>query len=311
MTQYYSSVVSSAALDDPEDYLSRLYGRASFNYEQSQFMQTIGGDERFQIASATFSGRFECETTFNDPIVSAARAPAPWEIGRDSGDMAAAPVLVTPGTPLRFATDRMTQAFIVNSGALERTARLLYARDDLTVKFSGHAPVNDAAAQRLFGLVQMVADQQARGLLANDLVRASTYQLLAVSALESFRLRADRRELRLSANRRAQIFRVASNFIHDFASLPITIDDIAEAADTSVPDLILAFRAHTLDETRPTTYLRRVRLEAARQDLIDADPTLGDTVRKIALRWGFTSPGSFAAHFRHAFGVTPKRVLDR
>jgi AraC-like DNA-binding protein len=44
--------------------------------------------------------------------------------------------------------------------------------------------------------------------------------------------------------------------------------------------------------------------------LQEADPTLGDTVQEVAHRWGFASPSRFAAHFRAAFGVTPKWVLD-
>ena len=103
----------------------------------------------------------------------------------------------------------------------------------------------------------------------------------------------------------------AAEFLAAHASLPITIEDAADAAGATVPELVDAFRAHTPQEFTPTAFLRDFRIRAAMADLRTGDPTLGDTVKDIAHRWGFASPSRFAAHFRAAYGVSPKWVLDR
>jgi AraC-like DNA-binding protein len=57
--------------------------------------------------------------------------------------------------------------------------------------------------------------------------------------------------------------------------------------------------------------LRDARLSAARQDLLDGDPTNGATVAEIARRWGFAHLGRFARAYRDAYGETPAQTLRR
>jgi AraC-like DNA-binding protein len=51
------------------------------------------------------------------------------------------------------------------------------------------------------------------------------------------------------------------------------------------------------------TYLRTVRLERVRQDLLN-DATLS-SVTAAALRWGFAHLGRFSVEYRRAFGECP------
>jgi transcriptional regulator GlxA family with amidase domain len=76
----------------------------------------------------------------------------------------------------------------------------------------------------------------------------------------------------------------------------------------STRDLLRAFRAHAPAGVTPSGYLRRVRLDAAHADLVAADPSR-DTVRSVALRWGFPDPGSFARWYKAARGVPPSQTL--
>jgi transcriptional regulator GlxA family with amidase domain len=89
--------------------------------------------------------------------------------------------------------------------------------------------------------------------------------------------------------------------------VPITVSDVADAACVGPRALQLAFSRH-LGMT-PKAYVRRVRLEAAHRELQAADPTAGDTVAAIALRWGFPKPDRFAAAYRTEFGVLPSHTL--
>ena len=56
-------------------------------------------------------------------------------------------------------------------------------------------------------------------------------------------------------------------------------------------------------------YLRRVRLDRAHCQLMDADPGR-ESVTAVAYRWGFASPGRFAAYYREAYGVPPSQTLQ-
>lgn len=57
----------------------------------------------------------------------------------------------------------------------------------------------------------------------------------------------------------------------------------------------------------PLAYLRMVRLNLVRRDLIDGDGSVSD----IAYRWGFTHLGRFAEVYRHRFDEKPSDTLRR
>jgi len=101
--------------------------------------------------------------------------------------------------------------------------------------------------------------------------------------------------------------RRAAAFIEAHADQPVTLADIAAAAGVTGPALQSAFRRH-YDNT-PVGYLRQARLERAYRELQDADPAAGVTVAAVARRWGWTSPGQFAAAYQRRFGEAPSRTL--
>jgi len=87
----------------------------------------------------------------------------------------------------------------------------------------------------------------------------------------------------------------------------LSLLDIARTVSITPRALQYAFRRHL--DTTPTSYLRKVRLDRAHTDLLNADPTRGDTVGSIAMRWGFLHLGNFAASYRDAYGTTPRQTL--
>jgi AraC-like DNA-binding protein len=103
--------------------------------------------------------------------------------------------------------------------------------------------------------------------------------------------------------------RRAVAFIEASAELDIGIADIAAAAGMSRRAVQLAFRRHL--DTTPTAYLRRVRLDGAHRELLDARADAGLTVTDVAYRWGFSSPSRFAERYRAAYGVSPSESLRR
>jgi AraC-like DNA-binding protein len=100
--------------------------------------------------------------------------------------------------------------------------------------------------------------------------------------------------------------RRAIAFIDEHAAQDISLADVAAAAHVTIRAVQIAFRRHY--DTTPTGYLRRIRLERARQELLAADPAR-ESVTAVAYRWGFVSPGQFSAAYRQAYGVTPDQTL--
>ncbi|WP_327262271.1 AraC family transcriptional regulator [Streptomyces sp. NBC_01232] len=102
--------------------------------------------------------------------------------------------------------------------------------------------------------------------------------------------------------------RRATAFCAEHAAEPISVADMAQAARVGVRSLREGFRMHL--DTTPLAYLRGVRLDLARRDLLAAaDGDAPRTVTDVALRWGFTHLGRFTGHYRKAYGETPSQTL--
>lgn len=103
-----------------------------------------------------------------------------------------------------------------------------------------------------------------------------------------------------------QTVRRAVAYIEANPHLDLGVADIARASFVGVRGLQLAFRRHL--DTTPMAYLRRVRLDHARRDLLSAVPGDAQTVTETALRWGYTS-ARFAQEYRATFGELPSETL--
>ena len=101
--------------------------------------------------------------------------------------------------------------------------------------------------------------------------------------------------------------RHAIDFMHANIAKPLRLEDIARAAHASPRSLQLAFR--NFRGSTPMEYLRRLRLDGARNDLIHCEP--GTSVADVAYRWGFAHHGMFSANYAKAFGERPSATLRR
>ena len=87
---------------------------------------------------------------------------------------------------------------------------------------------------------------------------------------------------------------------------PTSVHDLARIAGVSVRSLQEGFHRHT--GMSPMTYLRRLRLAKAHEDLRRPDHGRR-TVAEIANRWGFPHLGRFAAAYRAQYGCPPSHTL--
>jgi AraC-like DNA-binding protein len=129
-------------------------------------------------------------------------------------------------------------------------------------------------------------------LLAGMLVQASFADLNSRASLESTQARLRR----------------AEDFLMAHLASPVSLADVAEAADLSIRTLTRAFRER--HGVGPISFLRRQRLDAARRDLLRADPKAA-TVTQVALRYGFSHLSRFAGDYQQTFGELPSATLNR
>lgn len=86
-----------------------------------------------------------------------------------------------------------------------------------------------------------------------------------------------------------------------------TVVDLAQLAGVGVRQLQKLFAEHY--DMSPVQYLRNIRLDGARADLLSGDKST--TVSAVAYQWGFNHLGRFAAHYEHKFDETPSQTLRR
>jgi transcriptional regulator GlxA family with amidase domain len=99
---------------------------------------------------------------------------------------------------------------------------------------------------------------------------------------------------------------LAIEFIDSNAINDIALADVAEAIHVTPRAVQYLFRRHT--EMTPLQYLRGVRLNGARRDLLSGTRA-DDTVTAIAARWRFMHSGRFAVLYRNTFGESPHATL--
>lgn len=84
-----------------------------------------------------------------------------------------------------------------------------------------------------------------------------------------------------------------------------TLSDLARHAGVGARRLQVAFQDAL--HTSPIGYLRKVKLEHARHDLLTGE----DAVMTVAYRWGFNHPGRFSTVYRQAYGESPSETTRR
>lgn len=100
----------------------------------------------------------------------------------------------------------------------------------------------------------------------------------------------------------------ARDYIHAHAREKITLDALATHAGCSYRSLQGIFGK--VLNVSPMAYLRSVRLEGVRDELLNADSRHA-SVAEIANRWGFIHMGRFALFYKKQFGVLPSDTLSR
>jgi AraC-like DNA-binding protein len=153
--------------------------------------------------------------------------------------------------------------------------------------------------RRLLMLAGEVVGEQA---VASPLIRAAALDTVIAAVFVIFHLEEP------SGSRSAvpRAIRAALDYMDEHAGEAITVTDVAAHVGLSVRSL--QDRFHSVLETTPTAYLRRLRLEGARADLLIGDRSF-ESVGAVAQRWGFRHLGRFSNDYSRVFGELPRQTL--
>jgi len=100
----------------------------------------------------------------------------------------------------------------------------------------------------------------------------------------------------------------AQEYIHDNAMESITPEDIAQAACISLRSVFAGFKTYL--NTTPMAYLKDIRLQLVHNELESRNPS-ETSVTDLALKYGFSHFGNFAAAYRERFGELPNETLKK
>lgn len=102
--------------------------------------------------------------------------------------------------------------------------------------------------------------------------------------------------------------RAVLEHIHDHLDEPLTPVQLARVGTMSLRSLHATF--HDVLDTSPMAYVRELRLESVRQELIKSScPDL--KVGEVAMKWGFFHVSRFSAHYKQKYGELPSETRAR
>jgi AraC-like DNA-binding protein len=142
-------------------------------------------------------------------------------------------------------------------------------------------------------------------LLTNEVAIRSYEEHLALSLLLGLRHSHLERLLRQRTAAAPANVKRAEEFMRANAREPLTIEAIASAGGCSVRALQLVFRSFR--GTTPMAALQRIRLEAARAEILRIDQA--QSLTRIAAEHGFSNASRFAQLFHRTYGAYPSEAL--
>ncbi len=310
----HRSVASGRTVDHARDFYQGEYNGRDFQVEpidaEVAYRYTVAGDDDLDLRGNLVHARIHGLIEIRDQYV------VNWfTAGEGAIDLAERAVPIEHGRPIVFANDRPIEFEVADyrqnlihfrAEYLERIAAERSSTAPGPLRFRHDPPLTEAAIRRWHETVGAVST-----VLGSDraphLLREQAKRSVAEALLDLMPHAIDGPRA-LPATASGRRLRRAVDFIHANAHRPLTITDIAEAAGLSLRGVQSAFRTNL--EVAPLVYLRGVRLDRAREELLDAGGSTA-MVSEIAQRWGFAHLGRFAGYYAERFGEHPSTTLRR
>jgi AraC-like DNA-binding protein len=298
-------------LDEAESITRRIYPRAQLRESRGTFLheQVTRGDKGVNFTRFKLASRMDIAVDFDGAAAFGVLLGGDYAAESNGSRVdSAQPFLLTPGPGTSQSEQLDLLTVNIDTDVLAATAARQLGVDRARLRFERHGTVSPAMRAHWLRTVHYAWSSviQVNEVFRTDAVRAATLEAVVTAALAAFPIEVAG-AARASDLSSSSAIRRAKTLIEDNADQPLTVVQIAEAARLSVRALQLGFQREL--GTSPMSYLRHVRLEAARAELIAAS---GDArVADIARRWAFVNLGRFAAHYRTHFGENPTDTLRR
>jgi AraC-like DNA-binding protein len=219
-------------------------------------------------------------------------------------------VIPADGHYLRSAADseRVTLS-VSRATAMTQLTALLGELPSRRLEFNPEFDLEAVHARRLRRQVHLaIADLDEVGLEGLGRVMINMYEQLIVTGLLLGQPSNYTAALQGLENKAAPgDVKRAIDFIEAHLRVPISLADIARASGVPGRTLLEHFKNHR--SVSPMRYLREARLARVRQALLSANDTA--TVTDIAMNWGFSHLGRFAAEYRGQYGESPSETFSR
>ncbi|GAA4267408.1 helix-turn-helix domain-containing protein [Frondihabitans peucedani] len=282
--------------------------RAKAGPETFAFRFASSGDSRLSLQTGSFLGHIQGVIPWSRDYVLTWFRSGSVTVDHPLGQftsVGARPFLLPTETSYSFSmTPHRHGIVLIDAAFLERVAAERHGRHPQRIVFDLAAvPTDDEVARWRAALgeatpviVRPSARPEEREAAQAALVRAvlDLFPWRAVDVPDVVRTERTRR------------LRLAVEFVHEHADQQLTAADIAGAADMSVRTLQQVMSDNL--GSSPTTYLRDVRLDRVRQDLLSATPATA-RVSEVARQWGFGNLGRFSSAYVARFGEYPRTTL--
>lgn len=209
----------------------------------------------------------------------------------------------------RWSDDASQICVKISKSAVEAELEALLGHPVATdIPFDLAFDLTTAAAASWLGVVRLLLEEADRpdGLLQRSSTHREYLEKLLISGLLHVQAHGYREAL-LSPQppARPRTVKRVIDLIDANPEVNYTLSELAVHAGVGARRLQIAFQESL--HTSPTGYLRKVKLERARADLLAEL----DTVTTIAYRWGFNHPGRFSTIYRQTYGESPSQTLQR
>lgn len=146
---------------------------------------------------------------------------------------------------------------------------------------------------------EILTKENAIRMLSDSILRLA-YNVLKVTITS--------KNMLASQSNRLQGVRRVVDYLHCFSADVPTIPELCKIAKLNERNLQYAFKKHL--GVTPIRYLRLVRLNGVRRDLLSSHPKKNRIV-DIALDWGFIELGRFSGEYRQLFQELPSITLEK
>jgi len=299
-------------LDVARDVLAAAYAGVEWRADRTEndfsFHYQAAGDGAMTLRNVQFEGLLIGEMAAGDDIVIQwiTKGQGVLDVGRDEISLVPGQARMWPQQAFRFRFQDYDQRLVqMNRRLVEQLAEEQgIAARSLTFD---HRADPGPQAMRLWRNSVSLISRSVLDLNASPLLQAEMGRLAGLSLLELYPQDETRLPPELLLPKNARI-RTAVEFVHENAHLPLTPVEVARAADLSARGLQQAFQR--LFETTPHGYIRQVRLQKVREELLRSNPDITH-IADVASAWGFGHAGRFSAAYAAEFGEYPRETLRR